>query len=96
MTKVRESVIEEYLRNRCDQLGYLCYKFKAPSNAGVPDRIVIGNGHTVFVELKRPGEKPRKLQVAQIRRMREAGATVFVADTTELVDEVLQYVAKDN
>lgn len=89
-----ENDVETYLYNQAKKHNILCYKFTAPSTTGVPDRILIGNGKTVFLELKRPGEKPRKLQIAIHKRMREHGATVFVADTKPLVDEVIDFILK--
>lgn len=87
-----EGAIEKYLYDQAKKHDVLCYKFKAPSTDGVPDRVLIGNNKTVFVELKRPGEKPRKLQIAIHKRMREHGATVFVADTKPLVDKIIDFI----
>lgn len=86
---MRESVVERYLKKRCEAEGFLCYKFTSPGTDGVPDRVLIGHGLTVFVELKSPGEKPRKLQVHTFEEMRKHGAIVYVVDTKELVDELL-------
>lgn len=87
-----ENDVETYLYNQAKKHDILCYKFTAPSTRGVPDRILIGNGKTIFLELKRPGEKPRKLQFAIHNRMREHGATVFVADTKELVNDIIDFI----
>lgn len=87
-----ENDVETYLYTQAKKHNILCYKFTAPSTRGVPDRILIGNGKTIFLELKRPGEKPRKLQFAIHKRMREHGATVFVADTKELVNDVINFI----
>ena len=85
-----EGRIESYFVRQCKSHGLLCYKFTAPSNAGVPDRIVIGNGRTVFVELKAPGEKPRALQIAVHRQIRAHGGIVFVIDTKNGVDDFIR------
>ena len=84
-----EGRVESYLLQQCKNRGFLCYKFVSPGNRGVPDRIVIGNGHTVFVELKAKSKVPRKLQLKVHKKMRDAGADVRVADTSELVDELM-------
>lgn len=86
---MRESVVERYLKKRCADEGFLCYKFTSPGTDGVPDRVLIGHGMTVFVELKAPGEKPRKLQVHTFEEMRKHGAIVYVVDTKEGVNELL-------
>lgn len=87
--RMRETVVEKYLRKRCQENDFLCYKFVSPSNNGVPDRILIGHGMTLFVELKAPGQKPRELQNIVFERMRNHGATVYVVDTKEGVDQLL-------
>lgn len=84
-----EGEIESYLLSQARKNGYMCMKFVSPSTSGVPDRVLVGHGLTFFVELKAPGEVPRKLQLSVMRQMREHGAHVFVADTKEAVDEVL-------
>jgi hypothetical protein len=44
--------------------------------AGVPDLLVVKHGRAVFMEVKRPGQKPRPLQVQRIREIREIGGAV--------------------
>lgn len=97
-----ESEIENYLRKKCQENDILYYKFTSPANSGVPDRILIGYGQTLFVELKRPPIKnkvfkPRPLQVATFNAMRKHGATVYVIDTKQKVDDLIQkLVPKSN
>lgn len=88
-----EGKVEKHLRDAAKARGYLCFKFASCGTNGVPDRIVIGNGRTVFVELKAPGETPRPNQLAMHRLMRKAGAEVWVIDTTEGVDAFLENLA---
>lgn len=83
-----ESYVEKYLYKHTVNRKGMCLKFESGIN-GVPDRVVILAGHTVFVETKAKGEKPRRLQEVQFARMRAAGADVRVADTRELVDALL-------
>lgn len=88
-----ENFVEGYLRKQAKQRGFLCFKFTS-GNDGVPDRILIGNGYTVFIETKAPGEKPRPLQRAVIREMRTAGANVFVIDSRQDIDKLLDHISK--
>lgn len=83
-----EGAVEAHLKQIVEAAGGLCLKFTS-GIAGVPDRIVVLAGRTVFVELKAPGEKPRPLQEERFAQMRAAGATVLVADTVERCDAVL-------
>ncbi len=84
-----EAAVEKYLLEKSRKQGFLCWKFETPSQDGVPDRILIGNGMVFFVETKRPGGKTRPLQDAVIRRMQDGGAIVHVIDTREKVDALL-------
>ena len=84
-----EAPIEDYLRKRCDENDIMHIKL-LPSTAGIPDEILISNGKVVFVETKAPKKKPRPLQAAIIKKMKQHGAIVHVADTKPLVDKVLK------
>lgn len=84
-----EGQIENYLAAESAKRHYLCMKFISPSTDGVPDRIIMGKGLTFFVETKAPGEKTRKLQRSVIRKMMGYDALVYVADTKQKVDTLL-------
>lgn len=82
MNAVQESVIEAGFVKRAKKLGAEALKFTSPGRAGVPDRIVLlPCGCTRFVELKAPGEKPRKLQVSTFARFERLGHPVEVIDS---------------
>lgn len=87
-----EAYIENYLGAKCKRFGFLYYKFVSPGHSGVPDRIVIGNGYTIFVELKKPGEKPRKLQEKIIENMTAHGAIVFTIDNKTDIDVLIHAI----
>lgn len=94
-TRPKERIIERYLLQRCTELGVLCLKFTSPGHIGVPDRLLLGrdaDGAAValFVEVKRPGGKPRPSQINMITRMRDHGAHAVVASTKTEVDAVLR------
>lgn len=90
-----EDVVEERLRLGIKACGGLCYKFTSGIR-GVPDRVVIINGHTIFVELKAPGKKPPPLQRFRINEMRQQGADVRIIDTIEGVDAFITEVTQPN
>lgn len=81
-----EAKIENYLVRQAKKHGYLCLKFVSPGTDGVPDRILIGNGQTCFVETKAPGEKLRRLQEVICGEMQTHGANVYALDTIEKID----------
>lgn len=87
---MREKEIENYLVKKVKKLGGLCFKFVSPGNAGVPDRIVIKDGKLVFVELKAPGKEVRALQQFQINRLLKHNQIVYVADSKEKIDLILE------
>lgn len=92
---MRERDIEAYLRDRVKAVGGWAPKWTSPGNSGVPDRIVfLPGGHSVLVELKAPGEKPRPLQLNQHKRLRELGQDVRVIDSKEQVDALLQELSE--
>lgn len=41
--------------------------------SGIPDLFIIHNGVHIFIELKRPGEKPTKIQIYTMNKINEAG-----------------------
>lgn len=91
-----ESKVEKYLRTEAKKHGFLCYKFVSPANNGVPDRILIGHGKTLFVETKAPGEDARKLQKRVHARMREHGATVLIIDNKDKIDNLFKEILSNN
>ena len=86
-----EREIENYLVRKVKNKKGIAYKFTSPGNSGVPDRLcLLPNGKLFFVELKSPGKKPRALQVNQIAKITKLGQRVYVVDSKEKVDEVLE------
>lgn len=90
-----ENAVENYLTKEVERRGGITYKFESPGQKGVPDRIVILNGRTAFVETKRPkGGRFSKLQKWQIDRMRKAGAEVYTAKNKEEVDAIMEELSQ--
>ena len=86
-----EKEIENYLIRKIKNKKGIAYKFTSPGNSGVPDRLcLLPNGKIFFVELKSPGKKPRSLQVNQITKITKLGQRVYVLDSKEKGDEVLE------
>jgi hypothetical protein len=83
-----ENKVVTYAKNK----NFLAYKFTSPSNRSVPDRIFISpTGNIFFVEFKRKGKLPTKLQDATIKAIMSKGAKVTVIDDCDkgklLIDE---------
>ena len=93
---VTERDVERALKRRVEKAlpWSLCVKFVSPGLAGVPDRIIMANDVVVFVEVKRPGEHLRPLQVAVHERMRRAGQTVLTVDSMTAVDLLVEWLVQ--
>tara|TARA_R100001369_G_scaffold87344_1_gene122775 strand:+ start:115 stop:390 length:276 start_codon:yes stop_codon:yes gene_type:complete len=90
---ILERDIERYLVRRVKDLGGVAYKFTSPSRRGVPDRLcVFPDGISVFIECKAPGKKPTVLQTHEIERLRNLGQQVFVVDSKESIDEIVDSI----
>lgn len=88
---MRERTLENKLVHAVAQRGGVAYKWSAPSNRGVPDRIVFlpGWDKPVFVEMKAPGKKATKLQTHTHNRLRRFKQTVVVIDSVEGIEQLL-------
>ena len=91
-----ENDVEKYLKNQCKKENIICFKFTAPSFAGIPDRIIIVDGITAFIELKRPKAETRPLQNVVIQNMRNHKAIVLRCDMKEKVAFILDNLKKKN
>ncbi len=87
-----EREIEERLRQGVKNSGGKAFKFSSPANNGVPDRIVLFQGKCFFVELKKPGEKLRRLQSAVKKDFAKLGFEVYKLDTLDEVEKFLKEV----
>lgn len=92
---MKESTIESYLVKRVKALGGEVRKVQWVGRVGAPDRVVMLPishrtwNHTMWVELKAPGEKPRGSQLREHERMCGMGQHVVVIDSKEGVDALL-------
>ena len=83
-----ENQVENYLIKKVSAIGGKAWKFVSPGNAGVPDRLITYNSKAFFVEVKRPGGKPRALQKATVAQIRATGMKVYCISTKAQVDEL--------
>lgn len=84
---MEESRIEKYLKKQVEKLGGKAYKWNPTGVIGVPDRMVLlPGGKVVFVELKAPGKKLRKMQEYRAKQLSDLGFQVECLDTVGKVD----------
>ena len=85
-----EARIEAWLNERIKELAGISYKFVSPMNPGVPDRIYILPGGSVwFVELKTEIGRLANIQKWQGERIRKMGCRYRVIKG---MDEARQFV----
>ena len=91
---MKETEIEKKLVRKVKAKGGIAPKFVSPGYAGMPDRLVLlPGGVFAFAELKAPGMKPRPLQVARHRMLRDLGFKVYVIDEVEQIGGMLDELA---
>lgn len=81
MSPILESEIEQNVVKWARKKGFLTPKVRFAEN-GWPDRLFISpKGHTIFIEMKRPGEVPDPLQEYRMVELRKRGIPAFWCDT---------------
>ncbi|WP_315069646.1 VRR-NUC domain-containing protein [uncultured Clostridium sp.] len=84
---MEESRIESYLKKQVEKIGGKAYKWNPTGVIGVPDRMVLlPDGKVIFIELKAPGKKLRRIQEYRASELRNLGFQVECIDTVEKVD----------
>ena len=79
-----EKTIESKFKKAVEATGARCLKFVSPGFVGVPDRIILLPGGTVFfAELKAPKKTERKRQEYVQGILRNMGFTVFSSVNTD-------------
>ncbi len=90
---MREKLLEQKLVKAVKAAGGIAPKFISPGLAGMPDRLVLlPEGKMAFVEVKRPGMKPRPLQIKRHRMLRQLGFKVYVLDEQRQIGGILNEI----
>ena len=93
VSNMREKVIEHHLVMETEKAGGKAVKFVSPSFAGMPDRLVLlADGKMGFVEVKKPGENPRTLQLRRHKQIRNLGFQVFILDDPDDIGGLLDAI----
>jgi len=78
-----EQQIQSKLIKQLEKEGYYVIKLSVTNKTGIPDLLAIPRGSNVeFIEVKRPGQKPRPLQVFRIKELNNHGVKATVYDGT--------------
>jgi hypothetical protein len=90
MRKMLEKELEAKFKKRIEECGGMVWKFVSPGKNGVPDRIVFtGGGKCVFAEVKKPGEKMRRLQLYRSKQIVKCGCPVWQIDSERKIEMFL-------
>lgn len=90
---MKEKQLEQMLVNAVKNHDGICPKLVSPGYDGMPDRMAMFHpGHIGFVEVKAPGEKPRPLQKARHRMLRKLGFKVYVLDSPEQIERIIDEI----
>jgi Holliday junction resolvase len=73
---VTEQQIQSKLIKKLESEGFYVLKLSVTNKPGIPDLIAIPkNSDVKFIEVKRPGHKPRALQVYRIKELKNHGVS---------------------
>lgn len=78
MNRKLESRIQADIIKRLESEGFYIIKLVLTNKSGLPDLLCLKEGKVLFIEVKRPGEKPRTLQEYRINELRNMGFEVQV------------------
>jgi|SRR5580765_470291 hypothetical protein len=88
-----ESYVENKTVTYAESAGMMVLKLNVVGRRGWPDRLFVYKGRAFFIEFKKVGEKPTKLQEAIHARIRGHGIRVYVVnnwpDGERLIDAIV-------
>lgn len=84
-----EADIEEKVVEHALSLGALHLKLNVRGRTGWPDQMFLHNGKVLFLELKRPGEEPTKIQAHTHSLIRQQGGWVEWTDNLDEAKRIL-------
>jgi Holliday junction resolvase len=85
---MKESEIQTGIKKQLESAGWLVVKCIQMSMNGWPDLQAHKAGKTVFVECKRPGQKPTDLQLYRHTQLRKQGFEVIVATSLKDIEHL--------
>lgn len=91
---VREQVIQKKIIDFLTKKGFLAFVYTASgyyAKAGLPDIMACSpQGKFIGIEVKKPGEKPRPIQLAYIDAFNKNNGVAFWATSVEEVETTLK------
>jgi hypothetical protein len=71
----------------------LNFKMNSATSRGLPDRLFISKKDMFFIEFKRKGRKPSKLQSHLIAQLRDYCCKVYIVDSLEEGMEIIDNIS---
>jgi len=90
-----ERDVEKEIRIYAEGRGMIAIKLSGPGNRGKPDRLFFYGGRVLIMEIKKPGEKPTKLQQQWLTAFKDADFDACWADRPGLGKTLIdKFIAK--
>lgn len=90
-----EQQIQTKIINTLTRSGWYVNKLINTSKKGVPDLIAHKDGRTVYIEVKRPGQKPRELQVFRMNELNSFSIpTLTLTSETECLQKLQSIISQ--
>ena len=86
LEKEIQAQIVKYLKS----IGFFVIRLKSVTPNGIPDLLAIRDGYVCFIEVKRPGQRMRPLQMHRATQIKAQSVDVFCFDGVGKVKEVLK------
>jgi hypothetical protein len=78
-----ESEIQSKIIKKLESLNYYVVKIIISNKPGLLDLIIHRDGKTAYIEVKRPGEKPRDLQLYRMKQLQDHGIPTLTCTSVE-------------
>lgn len=87
---ILEGAVEKKASNYAETIGYIAIKVSPVGQRGWPDHVFINvYGHHVYIEFKKLGESPSKLQFHRLKQLQERGVAAYWTDNYEQAKSIL-------
>lgn len=78
-----ESKIQSQIIRKLHADGWMVIKLIKTNTNGIPDLICHRQGRTIYIEVKRPGQKPTALQSFRMNQLQDHGIQSITANSLE-------------
>ena len=90
-----EKIDEQKVVSFAESKGFMVLKLNVLGRRGWPDRLFLYKGAVFFIEFKRTGEQPEKLQQEIHARIRRNNVDVYIIDNWTDGSQLISKIAQD-